>query len=85
MSRYFLAGGIFGFCLSFAISLNSGADIHTGLWHAMVGCIFGAFLFRYYFGSVAQLYMQVRLRKIKQQQHEERERARQSEKERAQL
>ena len=83
MSRYFLVGGIFGFCLSFAISLSSGANIHTGLWHAMVGCIFGAILFRYYFGSVAKLYMQVRLRKIEQQQREERGRGRQSEEERA--
>jgi uncharacterized membrane protein len=84
MSRYFLAGGIFGFCLSFAISLTSGADIHSVLWHAMVGCIVGALLFRYYIGRVAMLYMQVRLRKIEEQLREERQKERQRENERAQ-
>jgi uncharacterized membrane protein len=85
MSRYFLAGGIFGFCLSFAISSTSGADIHSVLWHAMVGCLIGAFLFRYYFGRVAMLYMQARLRKMEEQQREERQRERQAEKERARV
>ncbi len=85
MSRYFLAGGIFGFCLSFAISSTSGADIHAVLWHAMVGCIVGAFLFRYYFGRVAMLYMQIRLRKMEEQLREERQKEREAEEARARV
>ena len=65
--------------------LYLGANIHSVLWHAMVGCIAGACLFRYFFGRVALLYMQTRLRKMEERRDEERQRERQRENERMQV